>query len=195
MRLFMVLLVGVFLCLAVSIVPAQATPYNLIIDEYGPGYYQDMDPSSDGLWHVWNGALQTDPIEGGNSLIYIGTRYSPFTGYQDVVVNDPSGAISDVLRFWGPTSTSTNIYVILYSAVGGGAPADRGIPTDLIVVDTVNENPDGTFYWLNPVNGSQYFGYSDTVAPNPIPEPTTMLLLGSGLIGLAGYGRKKFFKK
>lgn len=41
------------------------------------------------------------------------------------------------------------------------------------------------------INGGSLF-LTDT--PNPVPEPTTMLLFGTGLIGLAGFGRKKFKK-
>jgi hypothetical protein len=37
-----------------------------------------------------------------------------------------------------------------------------------------------------------YFVYGTDYAP--VPEPATMLLLGSGLIGIAGFGRKKFKK-
>jgi len=50
-------------------------------------------------------------------------------------------------------------------------------------------------------NGVPASGDSDfddivaAMAPSPVPEPGTILLLGIGLIGLAGWGRKKFKKR
>jgi hypothetical protein len=53
-----------------------------------------------------------------------------------------------------------------------------------------------TPYWYlahTPITGSTA-NYQDFLTPvNPVPEPGTVLLLGSGLIGLVVFGKRKFF--
>jgi hypothetical protein len=58
-------------------------------------------------------------------------------------------------------------------------------------LDIVSSDPSAEV--LVSLNGHGLYAVYDS-GPAPVPEPTTIILLGTGLIGLAGWGRKKFKK-
>ena len=88
-----------------------------------------------------------------------------------------------------------------YLKSGSGDTWKTGGTGEHFAVFQQSSTPMAEIYWI----GMEDLPFSNTdkdyndmivkVSQVPVPEPTTMLLLGSGLIGLAGYGRKKFFKK
>ena len=87
----------------------------------------------------------------------------------------------------------TGVYSGIFENVSEDFPQNNGFYTFELNLDMVNwawENRED----LDPYEFSDSY-FAASAATEPIPEPSTMLLLGSGLIGIFALARKKYIRK
>jgi PEP-CTERM motif len=118
------------------------------------------------------------------------------------IINNSSSPLSSI-----NLASNTDIYgfdgdgILTFGAPGNASdPSGYGGP-DSFFTNINSSFTSGTVNFVTPLaanGGTTYFSFEEALVPsqivNPVPEPATLLMMGTGIAGFAGLVRRKFAK-
>ena len=198
------------LLLVVFLASPMALQASVILSPNSTWEYTFTDPTGDATWNTTTGGWTTGPAPFGNNT----------GGYGSV---DPTGLFDyatlwaadgrDGYDLWVRTSIDLTSYDL--TSIAWDLGVDNGFYLFANGGSVASANAEGyTWQWeysgdfsgvslnqgLNVIavaleDHGGLTAFDMQITGNSIPEPATMLLLGTGFLGLAVFGRKRFLKK
>ncbi len=138
-----------------------------------------------------------------------GTTATGTFAFDDTIIPPGGGGLfalnllTDLAFTWNGIAydeTTANTGALVFDAAGNlsniGFGTNPFIGGFVVLANTESWGFAGTFFVYSVGQGAVYDdGLASYQRQAAVPEPGTLLLIGSGLLSLVGYGRKKFFKK